>query len=89
MKEITTFALMQPEAAVVRHDLEDEYGPAATPEFRASFEQEKADREAAKHAKLAQNRKMQERRRKRDSRRDAKAREAATTAGDPDRKDEV
>ena len=29
VKEITDFMMMQPEAAIVRHDMEDTFGPAA------------------------------------------------------------
>jgi len=51
VKEITDFAMLQPETAVVRHDLDDVYGPAATPEFIEEWEKSKAEREAAKEEK--------------------------------------
>ena len=84
VKEITDFALMQPEAAVVRHDLEDTYGPAATPEFVAEWEQAIKDREAAKDAKIAANRKAAEKRKKQEEKkaklREKKAAKAAAAA---------
>jgi len=51
VKEISDFAMLQPETAVVRHDLDDVFGPAATPEFIEEWERTKAEREAAKEEK--------------------------------------
>ena len=45
VKEVTDFLMMQPEAALVRHDLEDSYGPAATQEWIAEHEAAVAERE--------------------------------------------
>lgn len=56
VKEVTDFALKQPEAAVVRHDLEDVYGPAATPEFIEEYERAIREREAKKAETIRKNR---------------------------------
>ena len=61
VREITEYMLMQPEAAVIRHDLENTYGPAATPEFREQWERQIAEREAAKEAKIQKNKAEMER----------------------------
>jgi len=72
VREITEFALMQPEAALVRHDLEDTCGPAATPEWIAEHEQKIKDREAAKEAKIAVNKAEAAKRKKREEKAAAK-----------------
>ena len=92
VKEITDFAMMQPETAVVRHDLQDVYGPAATPEYIAKYEKKITDREAAKEEKIRLNKatqaaikKAEERAEKKKSKRKRKAAKrqaAAHPAGD-------
>jgi len=66
VREITEFALMQPEAALVRHDLEDSYGPAADAEWIAAHEKAIADREAAKEEKIRLNKLEAEKRKRRE-----------------------
>ena len=77
VKEITEFALMQPEAALVRHDLEDTYGPAADADWIAAHEKGIADREAAKQAKIAANRAAAEKRKKKEEKKAKKKEKAA------------
>ena len=77
VREITKFAMMQPEAALVRHDLEDEYGPAADAEWIAAHEQAIKDREDAKAAKIAANKKAAEKRKKKEEKAAKKKERAA------------
>ena len=66
VREITDFMMLQPEVAVVRHDLANTYGPAATPEFVEEWERTIAEREAAKEEKIRQNREQAARRKRRE-----------------------
>ena len=61
VKEITDFMMLQPECAIVRHDLVDTYGPAATAKFREEHERAIAEREKAKEEKIRKNREDVER----------------------------
>ena len=73
VREISEFVLKQPEAALVRHDMEDTYGPAATAEGRAEHEAKVAAREAAKEAKKAAVQAEAAKRKKKEEKKAAKA----------------
>ena len=77
VREITEYMQMQPEAAVIRHDLENTYGPAATPEFREQWEREIAEREAAKEAKIQKNKAEMERAKRAKNKRKRKSHQLA------------
>jgi len=88
--EITEFVLSQPETAIVRHDLENKYGPAASAEFRERHQKELADREAAKAEKQQKVREEAERRkaqeaRKRESKKCKKGKKGKRRASEPDK----
>jgi len=61
--EIVEFVMQQPEAALVRHDMVDQYGPAATTEWRDRHERVRAEREAAKKRVEQRAKKQQTKRR--------------------------
>jgi len=80
----------------VRHDLEDSYGPAATAEWIAEYEQSVRDREAAKEEKIRKNKLETQRLRKREekaarvkAKKKAKKEAIAKAAADSDRKLEL
>ena len=77
VKEVTDFLMMQPEAALVRHDLEDSYGPAATQEWIAEHEAAVAERERKKEENIKKNRAAQEKARKKEEKKRRKAEERA------------
>ena len=85
----------------VRHDLEDSYGPAATAEWIAEYEQAVRDREAAKEEKIRRNKLETQRLRKREekaartkakkkAKKEAIAKAAAdSSVSDPDDREEL
>lgn len=96
VKEITDYCMMQPETAMVRWNMENTYGPAATPEWIAAYEKSVADREAAKAEKIRKNKAEAARKKKKEEAKQAKAErkrkknEAKAEAdGDKEVKDEV
>jgi len=72
VKEITDFMMMQPEVALVRHDMENTYGPAATPEWIQTYEKAVAEREKAKEEKIQLNKKIREMEKKAKERKERK-----------------
>jgi hypothetical protein len=73
VKEVTDFMMLQPEVALVRHDMENTYGPAADAEWIAEYEAKVAKREADKQAKIDKNRAAADKQRKKKEAKEAKA----------------